>query len=499
MSTRLHIAVVTTAILTLALGLVGLALYVVLSISLHAQLDRGLAAEGQDLRDYFLTSADSPLVGATLPVSAAPFEAVAPSGSVFRLVAADGRVLARSLGDRTVLLDASAHQTSGGLPLGGGYESIDHSGARFRVFSLPVRLPAQTQGLLQVAQPLAAVEQTLANLRLVLLAGVGVSLLFAVGVGLLVAHVAAKPIEDVASATARIRAFGEDNERLVLRGHLQEPHWLAQSLNNLLDRVAVAEAAAGEASAVRAQCAAYVQRQLGRLIAQQRDLNDYLRADLRPGAADDLDMPPAQRLVARDFLRADPHGWMTAYDEVVAWLDAQTAALARWADHLPLYVGAQTGLNVTLAKVALAPLLADICAARRDEHGARLRLTWQGACEPVLRADPASLQDALAAVIDHACGTTPAGGAVTVTLDCDGTSATATVTDTGPGMHADDLPHVFTRFTSAAGADGGLGLQFAHDVIAQHGGTITVESTLGAGSVFTVRLPREGSGEPAAV
>ncbi len=492
MSTRLHIAVVTTVILTLALGLVSLALYFVLSFSLHTQLDRSLATEGQELRDYFFTSADSPLLGATRPVST-PYEAVAPSGSVFRLVAADGRVVARSLGDRAVLLDASAYQATSSLPPAGGYETIHHAGAAYRVYALPVVLPANTQGLLQLARPLAAVEATLANLRFVLLAGAGVSLLFAVGLGLLVAHVAAKPIEDVASATARIRAFGEDDERLVLGGHLQEPHWLAQSLNNLLDRVAVAEAAAGEASAVRAQCAAYVQRQLGRLIAQQRELNDFMRTELRPGSPDAQELTPAQRGAARDFLQADPRGWSAAYDDVVAWLDAQTEALTRWLDHLPLYVGAQTGLDVEPEEVALSPLLADICQDRSAAYGDRLRLAWQWDCEPLVRADPAGLREALTAVIDHACGATPAGGAVTVTLDCGEDYADITVNDSGPGIMAEDLPLVFTRSAGAAGANGDLGLPFAHDVIAQHGGTITVERAPGAGSAFTIRLPREGS------
>lgn len=496
MSTRLYIAVVSTTVLAVALMLLGLAAYIVLAFSLHGQLDRSLAAESQQLRDYFLTSQDSPLIGNTLPVSTTPFEAVAPSGSVFRLVGVDGRVFAQSVGNLTAPLDGSAYGAGGAWPQAGVYETVEHGGTRFRVSSLPLQLPAQAQGILQIARPLAPVEQTLAHLRIVLIAGTGVSLLLAVGVGLLLAHIAAKPIEDVASATARIRAFGEDDARLVSPGHLQEPRWLVQSLNNLLDRTTLAEAAAGEASGFRAQCTGYVQRQLARLIVQQRGLNDFLRTELRPRDPNALELPAGQENSLQSFLQADPRGWISAYDDVVAWLDAQTAALERWVHHLPLYVGAQEGLELEREEIALAPLLYAICEERREQHGETLRIDRNLVCTPRLHGDRRSLHDALAALVDNACASTPVGGTVTVTLHCAGAETTITVADTGPGIAADELPHVFSRFYRAADASHGhgLGLPFAHDVVAQHGGTLTVESTPGEGSTFTVCLPQEQNG-----
>ncbi len=495
MSTRLYIAVVSTTVLAIALILLGIATYVVLAFSLHRQLDRGLAAEGQQLRDYFLTSRDSPLAGNTLPVSATPFEAVAPSGSIFRVVDTDGRVLAQSVGNLTEPLDGSDYGTGGAWPQSLIYETVAHAGTQFRVYSLPLQLPAQAQGILQIARPLAPVEQTLTYLRVVLLAGTGVSLLLAVGVGLLLAHIAAKPIEDVASATARIRAFGEDDARLVPPGHLQEPRWLVQSLNNLLDRTALAEATAGEASGFRVQCTGYVQRQLARLIVQQRNLNDYLRTELRPRDPSDLE-PDGPVTSLQSFLKTEPRGWMSAYDDVVVWLESQTEALERWVHHLPLYVGTQEGLELQREEIALAPLLYAICEERREQHGESLEITRQLVCTPRLSGDRRSLEDALAALVDNACESTPVGGTVTVALHCAGSDATITVADTGPGIMPDELPHVFTRFyrTADASHGHGLGLPFAHDVVAQHGGTLTVASVPGEGSTFTVRLPQEGNG-----
>jgi signal transduction histidine kinase len=64
------------------------------------------------------------------------------------------------------------------------------------------------------------------------------------------------------------------------------------------------------------------------------------------------------------------------------------------------------------------------------------------------------------------------------------------VADTGEGIAPELLPHVFERFVRGAGSRGsGLGLAIAHDITVTHGGTIDVESTLGAGTTFRISLP----------
>lgn len=85
--------------------------------------------------------------------------------------------------------------------------------------------------------------------------------------------------------------------------------------------------------------------------------------------------------------------------------------------------------------------------------------------------------------------------AVEMGPSADGKSAELRVRDTGTGIAADELPHVFERFHRIEGAKGrtfegsGIGLALVHELIKQHGGAITVESELGRGSVFTVTIP----------
>lgn len=69
-----------------------------------------------------------------------------------------------------------------------------------------------------------------------------------------------------------------------------------------------------------------------------------------------------------------------------------------------------------------------------------------------------------------------------------------TVSDTGIGIAAEDLPRVFDRFYRVPGSDArsrgtGLGLAIARRIVEAHGGSIAVESRVGQGSTFTVRLP----------
>lgn len=87
------------------------------------------------------------------------------------------------------------------------------------------------------------------------------------------------------------------------------------------------------------------------------------------------------------------------------------------------------------------------------------------------------------------------GGRVRVTTRTEGTEAVLTVTDDGPGIAPEDLPHVFKRFYRADKARSretgrsGLGLAISKAVVEAHGGTIAAASVPGAGATFTVRLP----------
>lgn len=94
----------------------------------------------------------------------------------------------------------------------------------------------------------------------------------------------------------------------------------------------------------------------------------------------------------------------------------------------------------------------------------------------------------------NAIAYTPAGGTITVRTGIADAVAFVEVSDTGPGIDAADLPHLFERFyrgTAARGTSGsGIGLAVAHELVAAHGGTIQVVNRPEGGATFRVQLPR---------
>ena len=111
-----------------------------------------------------------------------------------------------------------------------------------------------------------------------------------------------------------------------------------------------------------------------------------------------------------------------------------------------------------------------------------------------LLADRMKLQRVFSNLIDNALKFNRRGGEVALTLKQTEKCVTVTVADSGCGIAEADLPHVFERLFRADASrslpGNGLGLPLARAVIRAHGGEITVESTPGKGSVFTVTLPR---------
>jgi two-component system sensor histidine kinase/response regulator len=114
---------------------------------------------------------------------------------------------------------------------------------------------------------------------------------------------------------------------------------------------------------------------------------------------------------------------------------------------------------------------------------------------PEIMADPRRLRQIFNNLISNAIKYTPDGGQVTVTVSQQNGSAFVVVEDTGYGIPPQDLPHIFDKFyrvqsTQHLQAEGtGLGLSIVRALVEQHNGEISVDSVVGEGSAFTVRLP----------
>ena len=113
---------------------------------------------------------------------------------------------------------------------------------------------------------------------------------------------------------------------------------------------------------------------------------------------------------------------------------------------------------------------------------------------PRVKADPYELERLLVNLVDNAVKYTDKGR-VTVRLAAAGDRFTVDVEDTGIGIDADHLPHIFERFyvvdksRSKKLGGTGLGLSIAKHIVLTHQGTISVKSRLGEGTTFTVSLP----------
>jgi signal transduction histidine kinase len=153
------------------------------------------------------------------------------------------------------------------------------------------------------------------------------------------------------------------------------------------------------------------------------------------------------------------------------------------------------GFDMPLAATDLNDLVNDV--VRRNEglaaeNGIRLE-AGTGAQAVFAAAHASGIRRLLAILVDNALKHTPAGGRVTVSATARDGGATLTVEDTGEGIAAEALPHIFERFyrgdrARGSGSGFGLGLSIAQAIAQAHGSEVTVESTPGAGARFWLTL-----------
>jgi len=203
------------------------------------------------------------------------------------------------------------------------------------------------------------------------------------------------------------------------------------------------------------------------------------------------------------YLEAIEDGVAAMNPETVALLRAQTARLGRLTEDVTAVSRAEEGqLDLHPQVLPADQVIGRAAAAARERFDAKgvTLATDTTRSAAAVAVDPERMDQVLGNLLDNALRHTPAGGTVTLTAHHGGDSETGgvefVVTDTGDGIPAEHLPHVFERFyrvdraRDRAHGGSGIGLAITKALVEEHGGTVTASSAgLGHGATFTVRLP----------
>ncbi|MFF2996988.1 sensor histidine kinase [Streptomyces sp. NPDC057950] len=199
----------------------------------------------------------------------------------------------------------------------------------------------------------------------------------------------------------------------------------------------------------------------------------------------------------RGWLEVTRDGIVAPDPELLASLHEEAMLLQRVIDDLQDLAAADAGaLALHPEAVRADELIEQVAAAHRvgaEAAGIALRTTVDGT--PWFDADPVRMRQALGNLVSNAVRHTPRGGTVTLSARRVDGEVVLDVTDTGGGIAPEDLPSVFDRFWRAEKSrsrrtgGSGLGLSIVRQLVVAHGGTVTVTSEVGSGSVFTLRLP----------
>jgi signal transduction histidine kinase len=151
-------------------------------------------------------------------------------------------------------------------------------------------------------------------------------------------------------------------------------------------------------------------------------------------------------------------------------------------------------LSVEPRPLEVAPLVAEVLDAMKPLAASKgLQLDNKIPTDlPEVLADAARLQQVFTNLLGNAIKFTPPGGTITIRAEATAETVQFSVADTGPGIAAEDLPHLFDRFWQAqrtARMGTGLGLAIVQGIVVAHGGRIWAESKVGAGSAFFFTLP----------
>ena len=456
---RIRLTVWYTASLGLILILFAAFLYLQLQRSLLAQVDMALqVVAAQALIN--LDKRDERLVFGNIennPEEIPNFE----DDFVIYLVAPDGSSWDRLGSDDQIPMVNT--------PTAGYITLLEHD-ERWRVYNQPVSID-DTTGWLQVVHELEAVEETLGSLRGQMLFGVPAALLLAGVGGFFLASRALRPIANIRHTVQAINA-SDLHQRVGYAGPADEVGRLAATFDNMLARLESA-------------------------FERERRFTGDAAHELRT---------PLTALKGRIGVTLSQPRQQSMYVETLQEMEQQVDRLVRLSNDL-LFMARldQEQQHEPARQIDLGDFLAAIIDQVRPLAEAKSislveiippDITIHGRIDLLIRL--------FLNLLDNAVKYTPANGRVMVQAQKQAQSVQIVISDTGPGIAAEHLPHLFERFYRVEGdrarrwgengqGGAGLGLAIAHEIARAHGGKLSVQSEVGQGTTFVMQLPAGAS------
>lgn len=329
---------------------------------------------------------------------------------------------------------------------------------------LDASIPAGNQSYqVQVATPLDDFYGALNHFRMRVLVAIPLLLLCAAVSGYWMSRRALAPVDQITN-TARSITVHNLSSRLVVPPARDELQRLSETLNGMLERL---------------------------------DIAFHKIKQFTADASHELRTPVALMRTRAELALRKPRD-SEDYKRTVCQLHSELEKTSELIEKLMLLARADSDAEALQFYTAdVSEIVREVCVqGRLLSEAKQIRFCEQLPEGPMsVQCDPQALRRLFLILIDNAVKYTQPAGEIDVTVAREDGFLVGTVRDTGIGIAAEDLPHIFERFYRADKARSrdtggvGLGLSIGRWIAEGHGGTIEVESSIGEGSIFEVRLP----------
>lgn len=451
MSLRLRLTLLYSTFMGGILLIFGAAVYVLVNVILLNQVDTMLESVARDITQ--VTKVNS--VGELSLISLPPLDMT--SNAYVQVWGKDGRLVATSpsIGALSQPLDPIGLKS--GLTF---YEDSYLDGAHLRVLSVPLKLGDRVIGTLQVGASLTVVDATRNNLLSTMVVISVLAVLLAMIGSWAVLGRAFFPLEAITETVDQINRADDLSRRIPYQDETEdEVGSLVVSFNQTLERLE------------------------SLFTSQQRFLADVSHELRTPLTVIKGNVDLMRRMKAAD-------------EESLSSIDQEAGRLTRLVGGLLMLAQAESGkLTLNFAPVELDLLLTEVFTEMRVLAGSKVHVHLNDIDQVMVNGDRDRLKQVLLNLVANAIQYTPPGGDIFLSISKLGDQARIIVRDTGPGIPAEDLPHIFDRFyraeksrTRSKTSGFGLGLSIAHWIVEHHDGQIKVESKEGKGTTFVIWL-----------